>query len=94
MARLDSYLKNSGLVKQRGEAKRACTSGRVQVNGAPAKAGREVRVGEVITLETDSALVEAEILDIPQRPAPRSQRERYYRVLRREARDPLADLSF
>ncbi len=94
MARLDTYLKNTGLIKQRGEAKRACSNGQVQVNGTLAKPGREVRVGEVITLETDTAFVEAEVLGIPQRPAPKSQRETFYRILRREARDPLDDLSF
>ncbi len=94
MARLDTYLKNTGLIKQRGEAKRACSDGQVHVNGTRAKPGREVRVGEVITLETDTAFVEAEVLGIPHRPAPKSQRETYYRILRREARDPLDDLSF
>ena len=94
MARLDSYLKNTGLIKQRGEAKRACSIGQVQVNGTLAKPGREVRVGEVIALETDTAFVEAEVLDIPQRPAPKAQREAFYRILRREVRDPLDDLSF
>ena len=94
MARLDAYLRNIGLFKQRGEAKRACSNGQVQVNGAVAKPSREVRVGEVITLETDTAVVEAEILDIPRQPTPKSQRDAFCRILRRETRDPLDDLSF
>lgn len=94
MARLDSYLKNTGLIKQRGEAKRACSQGQVQVNGTLAKASRDVRVGEVITLEMETAFVEAEVLGIPRRPAPKAERETFYRILRREVRDPLDDLSF
>ncbi len=94
MARLDTYLKNTGLFKQRAKAKRACSNGQVQVNGAVAKPGREVHVGEVITLETDTAVVEAEILDIPRQPTSKSQRDAFCRILRSETRDPLDDLSF
>jgi len=94
MARLDLFLRNTGLLKQRSEAKRACASGRVQIAGKPAKASHEIRIGEIISLATDTAYLEAEVLDIPNRPAPRSQRQRYVRVLRREARDPWDELRF
>ena len=42
--RLDKFLKVSRLIKRRSVANEACDSGRVSVNGRPAKAG------DVITL--------------------------------------------
>lgn len=94
MARLDLFLKNAGLIKQRSEAKRACDSSRVQVDGVPAKPGREIRVGEIVSLELETCFVELEVLDIPRRPLPKKQRQHYYCILRRKDRDPYEDLSF
>ena len=36
--RLDIFLKNTGLIKQRSDAKRACDAERVQIGDQPAKA--------------------------------------------------------
>ena len=94
MARLDLFLKNAGLIKQRSEAKRACEASRVQVDGAPAKPGREIRVGEIVSLELETCYAEVEVLKIPQRPLSKKQRQHYYCILRREDRDPSEDLSF
>jgi len=94
MARLDTFLKNTGLIKQRSEAKRACDQGRVLVDGQVAKPGRPVRIGEVISIETADRYVEAEILDIPARTPAKKERQRYCRILRQERRDPYADLAF
>ncbi|MEW6749948.1 MAG: S4 domain-containing protein [Candidatus Latescibacterota bacterium] len=94
MARLDDYLRNTGLVRQRSEAKRACDAGRVWVDGQPAKASRPVRQGEVIRIDLPDRLVEAEVLAVPERPPARADRGRYCRILRRETRDPHADLTF
>lgn len=94
MARLDLFLKHTGLVKQRGEAKRACDEGRVWVNGQPAKASHSVKVGEVISLEMADRYLEAEILAIPERPPARRERDQYCRLLRQERRDPHLDLRF
>jgi ribosomal 50S subunit-recycling heat shock protein len=48
--RLDLFLKTSRLVKRRGQAKALCDAGRVRIDGIPAKAARQVRVGNRITL--------------------------------------------
>lgn len=94
MTRLDIYLKNTGLIKQRSEAKRACDDGRVRVNGQAVKAGRPVSVGEVICIETADYYVEALVLGIPARPPAKKERARYCRIIRQECRDPHADLEF
>ncbi|NLY54457.1 MAG: RNA-binding S4 domain-containing protein [Firmicutes bacterium] len=49
--RLDKYLKVSRLIKRRTLAKEVCDQGRVQVNNRPAKAGSELKVGDIITID-------------------------------------------
>lgn len=48
--RLDKYLKVSRLMKRRTVANQACDTGRVSVNGKPARASYEVRIGDVIEI--------------------------------------------
>ena len=48
--RLDKYLKVSRLIKRRTVANEACDAGRVLVNGKPAKASTNVKVGDVIEI--------------------------------------------
>ena len=48
--RLDKYLKVSRLIKRRTVANEACDCGRVTVNGRPAKASYDVKVGDVIEI--------------------------------------------
>ncbi len=49
--RIDKFLKNSRLIKRRTIAKEACDSGKVTLNDRLAKAGTEVKVGDIIKLE-------------------------------------------
>ena len=48
--RLDKYLKVSRLIKRRTVANEACDAGRVMINGKTAKAGAEVKAGDVIEI--------------------------------------------
>ncbi len=81
MTRLDQYLKYTGLLKQRSEAKRACQGGKVRIDGVPAKAGREVRVGEILIIDTPTRHVEAQVLDIPRHPVAKSRRGEFCRII-------------
>ena len=51
--RLDKFLWAVRLYKTRPDATDACRLGRVEMGGQPVKAGREVRVGEVISVPSD-----------------------------------------
>ena len=62
--RIDKFLKNSRLIKRRTVAKDACDQGRVFVNDKVAKAGTEVRVGDVIRVEFGNSSVSDRVLDI------------------------------
>jgi ribosomal 50S subunit-recycling heat shock protein len=90
MTRLDLYLKNTGLFRQRSAARRACDTGQVWVEGQPARASREVRAGERLRLRTPEGEVEAEILALPEHPVPRKERQRYCRIIRAASRPPAA----
>ena len=62
--RLDKFLKVSRLIKRRTVANEACDAGRVMVNGKPAKASVNVKVGDVIEIMFGTKTVKDEVLDI------------------------------
>ncbi len=49
--RLDIWLDVACLFKTRSEAQKACRLGKVSVNGATAKAHREVRIGDELVIQ-------------------------------------------
>ncbi|WP_026651464.1 RNA-binding S4 domain-containing protein [Butyrivibrio proteoclasticus] len=62
--RLDKYLKVTRLIKRRTVANEACDAGRVTINGRPAKASADVKVGDKITIAFGNKDVSVEVLDI------------------------------
>lgn len=62
--RLDKYLKVSRLIKRRTVANEACDAGRVSINGKPAKASFEVKVGDQISIAFGMKTVTVEVLNI------------------------------
>ena len=62
--RLDKYLKVSRLIKRRTVANDACDNERVSVNGRPAKASYDVKVGDVIELRFGARTVRVEVLQV------------------------------
>ena len=62
--RLDKYLKVSRLIKRRTVANEACDAGRVMINGKTAKAGTDVKVGEMIEIGFGTRNVKVEVLDV------------------------------
>lgn len=64
--RLDKYLKVSRLIKRRTVANEACDNARVSVNGKPAKASYEVKVGDRITITLGQRTLSVEVLQVVQ----------------------------
>ncbi len=62
--RLDKYLKVSRLIKRRTVANDACDTSRVSVNGKPAKASYDVKLGDLISVCFGSKTVTVKVLDI------------------------------
>ena len=63
--RLDKYLKVSRLIKRRTVANEACESAKVFVHNNPAKPAKQLKVGDIITIEYKVKTLKAEILKIP-----------------------------
>ena len=62
--RLDRLLKVSRLIKRRTVANEACDAGRVMVNGRPAKASTNVKVGDEIEILFGQKSVKVRVTDI------------------------------
>ena len=62
--RLDKFLKVSRLIKRRTVANEACDAGRVMVNGKPAKASVNVKVGDEIEIMFGQKAVKVRVLNI------------------------------
>ena len=63
--RLDKFLKVSRLIKRRTVANEVSDMGRVLINGNPAKAAKQVKENDVITIEYANRTVKAKILKVP-----------------------------
>ena len=63
--RLDKFLKVSRLIKRRTVANSASATGRVFVNGNPAKPGKQLKVGDIIEIEYANRTEKVEVLVIP-----------------------------
>ena len=62
--RLDKYLKVSRIIKRRTVANEACDAKHVSVNGKPARASYDVKVGDVIELTFGSSTSRFEVLSV------------------------------
>jgi len=60
--RMDKWLWAARFFKTRALAARACELGRIESNRQPAKASREVRVGDMLQVKNDSGTFEVEVL--------------------------------
>ncbi len=81
--RLDKFLQVSRIVKRRTVANAACSGGKILVNGQKAKPGKELAVGDVLTVafSPDSDQV-YEIVEIPAGHVSRDKAPTLYRILR------------
>lgn len=77
--RLDKYLQVSRLIKRRTLAKELCDAGRVQVNGRVAKAGAEVKEGDIIMLRVSLHWRRVEVLTVD--PLAGRKGQSFYRLL-------------
>jgi ribosomal 50S subunit-recycling heat shock protein len=84
--RLDSFLSEVRLIKRRTQAKKACENQIVLMDGVVAKPGREVKVGQIVTINFTNKTLEVEILEIPSKNVKKEEAKNFYRVIREEKR--------
>ncbi|MGQ9603366.1 MAG: S4 domain-containing protein [bacterium] len=80
--RLDTYLKRVGLIKQRLLAKKLCEQGAIELNGRPAKAGKDVGKGDIIQIRGLWRNIEIRVVDLPERNYKYKDGQVFYRVLK------------
>ena len=86
MMRVDNYLSEVRLIKRRTQAKEACEAGVVLLDGKAAKPGKEVKAGQIITINFANRLLEVEVLGIPSGNVRKTEASSFYRVVREEKR--------
>ena len=62
--RLDKYLKVSRIIKRRTIANEACDAGRDIVNGKPARASYDIKVGDIIEISFGAKYFKAEVITV------------------------------
>ena len=62
--RIDKFLKNSRLIKRRSVAKEACDGGRIYINEKLAKAGSEVKEGDIILIRFGDKEIKVKVLEL------------------------------
>lgn len=90
--RMDIWLWAARFFKTRPLAKRACELGRILSNGQPAKAAREVRVGDRLRVTNEGGDFQVEVLLLSEVRGPASVAQTLYRETEesRELRQKLA----
>jgi ribosomal 50S subunit-recycling heat shock protein len=63
--RLDHYLRASRLVLRRSVAQELCEAGAVEVNGLAARASRQVRVGDLLTIRRRGRALTVRVTALP-----------------------------
>ena len=63
--RLDLFLKVSRLIQRRTLAQEFCDAGLVEVNGTPAKSGKEIKAGDEITIKRRDRRLTIRIEEVP-----------------------------
>ncbi len=76
---MDKWLWAARFFKSRALAARACQLGRIQSNGQPAKAAREVRIGDMLRVTNDGGDFQIEVLLLSEVRGPASIARTLYR---------------
>lgn len=77
--RMDKWLWAARFFKTRALAARACELGRVQSNHQPAKAARDIRVGDLLRIRTEGGEFQVEVLLVSEVRGPASVAQSLYR---------------
>jgi ribosome-associated heat shock protein Hsp15 len=77
--RMDKWLWAARFFKTRSLAAKACDLGRIESNGQPAKAARDVRIGDMLRVTNDGGEFQVEVLLLSEVRGPASVAQTLYR---------------
>ena len=75
--RLDKYLKVTRLIKRRTVANEACDAEKIIVNGKPARASYDVKVGDIIEINMGTKSLKVEVLNVSEYATKENASENY-----------------
>jgi ribosomal 50S subunit-recycling heat shock protein len=78
--RLDKFIKVSRIIKRRTVAKEICDSGKVLLNDRAAKAGSEVKPGDIMQIHFGNKTLKVKIIDVKEN-IPAKEAASLYEVL-------------
>ena len=80
--RLDKFIQLSRIIKRRTVAKKVCDSSHVLVNNQQAKAGKELKAGDVLEINLGvRGVLTCEVLEIPKGGVRKEQATSLYRII-------------
>ena len=79
--RLDKFLKVSRLIKRRTVANEVSDQGRVLVNNNQAKPSKDIKAGDIITIEYFSKNLTIRVLEVPERNISVQQAKELYEII-------------
>ena len=79
--RLDVFLKLTRLIKRRSVAKKYCDHNLVKVNRQPAKAAKEIRLGDEVIITFWNRIVTFEVLQIPPKGLKAKESSTCYKII-------------
>jgi ribosome-associated heat shock protein Hsp15 len=91
--RMDKWLWAARFFKTRALATRACELGRIESNGQPAKAAREVHAGDLLQVKNEGGVFQVEVVLLSEMRGPAAVAQTLYRETEasRESRLKLAE---
>ena len=80
--RLDKFLKISRIIKRRELIKDFCKNGFIKLNGNLTKPSKEIKVGDIIEIDTPLKLLKIKVLDIPKfKNVSKTEAKKLYEIL-------------
>ena len=77
--RIDKWLWAARFFKTREQASKACELKRISSNEQPAKASREVKVGDMLRIRNEGGAFEVEVLELSEQRGPAAVAQSLYR---------------
>src|SRR5580698_9828341 len=77
--RMDKWLWAARFFKTRSLASHACELGRIESNGQPAKAARDVRIGDLLEIKNEGGKYQVEVLGLSEMRGPAAVAQTLYR---------------
>lgn len=77
--RIDKWLWAARFFKTRSLARQACDLGKIECNGQPAKASREVHVGDRLQVKNEAGVFQLEVVLLSEMRGPAAEAQALYR---------------